>query len=97
MAAVFYGTTTFTEMRIGLDSVVTRVEAVADEQSQVTRDLVETKLTQGEIKRTVERLDKKIVGKGPNGWHRPDMKQLCRETALKNPGWECGSTQYDGD
>lgn len=28
-------------------------------------------------------------------WHRREMRQWCRETELKNPGWQCADISRD--
>lgn len=45
----------------------------------------------------VEVLKGKIVGRGPEGWHKSDMSTWCRETELLNGEvrWKCG-TIYSG-
>lgn len=41
------------------------------------------------INRAVLALDNKIVGKGPNGWHYPQMDRFCLEAEQLNDGWTC--------
>ncbi len=38
-----------------------------------------------ELRHTTEMLSTKIVGKGPNGWHRQQMKAWVRSMELLNP------------
>lgn len=31
----------------------------------------------------------RVVGKSPDGWHRWQMAEWCRQAELANPGWKC--------
>lgn len=35
----------------------------------------------------MQALEDKIVGRGPDGWHRPQMRLWCSETARLNKTW----------
>ncbi len=41
-------------------------------------------------------VDKKIVGKSPEGWHRSEMSQWCERTERQNTDWKCGPIYPDG-
>jgi hypothetical protein len=38
-----------------------------------------------DLKVSLQNLDNKIVGKGPNSWHKRDMKLFASELQAKNP------------
>jgi hypothetical protein len=47
-----------------------------------------------ELTRKVDELNERIVGRGPGGWHRNDMRLWCLETELLNKDWLCAGTEY---
>lgn len=44
-----------------------------------------------EMKTAITRLDKKIVGKSPEGFHRRDAYEHCLAMQGKNKDWSCPS------
>lgn len=66
--------------------LVTLVIHEAEYRTNLSRDLLDIAKEVKKLEETVDRLDKKIVGKTPEGWHRNDMKLWTLEAEKKNKG-----------
>lgn len=44
---------------------------------------------------TMDRIDKRIVGKAPDGWHRRDMLEYSIEAERLNKDWNSPSVKWE--
>lgn len=57
-----------------------QIESVMETRNGVIQDIAKIRDDIADLKRT-------------DVWTRIDMRRLCRENELKNPGWKCGATE----
>lgn len=43
----------------------------------------------------IDALEGRVVGRGPKGWHRQDMKSCMRELIIANPGFKGCDTRFE--
>lgn len=48
-----------------------------------------------ELAKDLKRVDSKIVGKTPDGWHRKDMLRFAVEAEKLNEGWVAPEVNWD--
>ncbi len=58
-------------------------------KTTVATEFTGIKTTLERFNKTLDKLDDKIVGKSPEGFHRRDAHELCLAMELTNKSWKC--------
>jgi hypothetical protein len=76
-----------------LVGIITFVIKEVEYRTNLQRDLEQLTVNIQKLTKQIEKIDNKVVGKSPEGWHRPDMKLWILETERENPNWR-GADAY---